>query len=154
MTLLGHVDGASAATGVSYLELAEFIMRHGSAPEADLVELWRRIVFNICVSNTDDHLRNHGFMLAARDGWTLAPAYDMNPNPQGGGLTLNITENDNRLDLSLVLEVAESFHLDLPRAKDVMSAVRLAVRQWRHVATRQGLSKAEQEKMSLSFQCA
>ena len=131
--------------------MAEFIMRHGSAPESDLAELWRRIVFNICVSNTDDHLRNHGFMLAVKDGWTLSPAYDMNPNPQGDGLTLNTTENDNRLDLDLTLEVAASFHLDVSRAEEMMGAVRRAVKQWRHVATRQKLSKAEQEKMSLAF---
>jgi serine/threonine-protein kinase HipA len=154
MTLLGYSDGASAATGVSYLELAEFIMRHGAAPEADLAELWRRIVFNICVSNTDDHLRNHGFMLATQEGWTLSPAYDMNPNPQGDGLTLNITENDNRLELELALEVAESFHLKLLNAKEMMGMIRHAVKQWRQVATRQKISKAEQEKMVLSFQRA
>ncbi len=154
MTLLGYSDGASAATGVSYLEVAEFIMRHGAAPEADLAELWRRIVFNICVSNTDDHLRNHGFMLAAQEGWTLSPAYDMNPNPQGDGLTLNITENDNRLELELAMEVAESFHLKLLDAKEMMGMIRHAVKQWRQVATRQKISKAEQEKMVLSFQRA
>ena len=154
MTLLGYADGASAATGVSYLELAEFVMRNGSAPKADLAELWRRIVFNICVSNTDDHLRNHGFLLAAKDGWTLSPAYDMNPNPQGNGLTLNISENDNQLELDLALEVAASFHLKASPAKEMMSTVRRAVKQWRQVATRQKLSKAEQEKMSLSFQRA
>jgi serine/threonine-protein kinase HipA len=154
MTLLGYADGANAAAGVSYLELAEFIMRHGATPETDLAELWRRIVFNICVSNTDDHLRNHGFMLATKNGWTLSPAYDMNPNPQGVGLTLNITENDNRLDLNLALEVAESFHLDVARAKEMMGTVRHVVKQWRNVATRQKLSKAEQEKMALSFQRA
>lgn len=154
MTLLGYTDGANAVTGVSYLELAEFVMRNGAAPEADLAELWRRIVFNICVSNTDDHLRNHGFLLASRNGWMLSPAYDMNPNPLGEGLTLNITENDNRLDLDLALEVAESFHLKGLRAKDIMEGVRLAVKQWRQVAGHQKISKAEQEKMSLAFHCA
>lgn len=152
MTLLGYSDGASAATGVSYLEVAEFIMRHGATPEDDLAELWRRIVFNICVSNTDDHLRNHGFILAAKEGWRLSPAYDMNPNPQGDGLTLNITENDNRLDLELALEVAVSFHLALSHAKEMIVGVRHAVKQWRQVATRQKISKAEQEKMALAFQ--
>jgi len=151
MTLLGYADGVGAATGVSYLELAEFIMQHGAVPEADLAELWRRIVFNICVSNTDDHLRNHGFILASKEGWTLSPAYDMNPNPQGNGLTLNITENDNRLDLELALEVAESFHLDVVRAKELMGEVRHAVKQWRKVASRIHLSKTEQEQMSLAF---
>jgi len=154
MTLLGYTDGANAATGVSYLEVAEFIMRHGAAPEADLAELWRRLVFNICVSNTDDHLRNHGFILAAKEGWTLSPAYDMNPNPQGDGLTLNITENDNQLDLDVALAVAESFHLDLSHAKKMTGVVRHAVKQWRQVATRQKISKAEQEKMALAFQRA
>jgi serine/threonine-protein kinase HipA len=154
MTLLGYTDGAGASIGVSYLELAEFIMRHGAAPEADLTELWRRIVFNICVSNTDDHLRNHGFILAAREGWTLSPAYDMNPNPQGTGLTLNITENDNRLELDLALEVAASFHLPISRAKALMQDVRHAVKQWRSVANQHQLSKTEQEQMSLAFERA
>jgi len=151
MTLLGYADGASATTGVSYLDLAEFIMQSGSDPEADLAELWRRIVFNISVCNTDDHLRNHGFLLAAKDGWTLSPAYDMNPNPQGTGLTLNITENDNRLDMELALEVAPLFHISLSSAKTIMSKIRDAVKQWNKVATKHGLSKAEQEKMSQAF---
>jgi serine/threonine-protein kinase HipA len=154
MTLLGYADGASAVSGVSYLEIADFIMRQGAAPQTDLSELWRRIVFNICVSNTDDHLRNHGFILAAKEGWRLSPAYDMNPNPQGDGLTLNISENDNRLDLELALEVAESFHLDLLHAKEMMGMIRHAVKQWRLVATRQKIPKAEQEKMALAFQRA
>jgi serine/threonine-protein kinase HipA len=154
MTLLGYTDGANALTGISYLELAEFIMRNGADPEADLAELWRRIVFNICVSNTDDHLRNHGFMLAVKDGWTLAPVYDVNPDPQGDGLTLNISENDNRLDLDLALEVAESFHLKDHQAKEMLDGVRHAVKQWRHVACRHKISKTEQEKMSLAFQQA
>jgi len=154
MTLLGYADGASAASGVSYLEIAEFIMRHGATPQADLAELWRRIVFNICVSNTDDHLRNHGFILATKEGWRLSPAYDMNPNPQGDGLTLNITENDNRLDLGLALEVAESFHLELSHAQELLEVVCHAVKQWRQVATRQKISKMEQEKMALAFQQA
>lgn len=152
MTLLGYADGADGTAGVSYLELAEFIMRSGAAPERDLAELWRRIVFNICVGNTDDHLRNHGFLLAAKDGWTLSPAYDMNPNPLGDGLTLNITENDNRLDLDLAMEVAESFHLNLPLAKEIRDVTCRAVRQWRQTASRHKLSKAEQAKMERAFE--
>ena len=154
MTLLGYADGANAVTGGSYLELAEFVMRNGSDPEADLAELWRRIVFNICVSNTDDHLRNHGFVLSPANGWALSPAYDMNPNPQGNGLTLNISENDNRLDLDLALEVTPSFHLKVSHAKEMLEGIRLVVKQWRKEASRQNISKAEQEKMSLSFQRA
>jgi serine/threonine-protein kinase HipA len=148
---LGYADGADAAVGVSYLELAEFIMRNGAAVAEDLAELWRRIVFNICVSNTDDHLRNHGFLLVPNEGWRLAPAYDMNPNPQGAGLTLNIVGNDNRLDLTLALEAADSFRLTLPDAKAQMAAIRAAVGQWQQVATRKRLPKTAQSDMAPAF---
>ncbi len=154
MTLLGYTDGANAASGVSYLELAEFLMRNGSAPDADLAELWQRIVFNICVSNTDDHLRNHGFILSAKEGWTLSPAYDMNPDPAGTGLTLNITKNDNRLDLDLAMEVAFFFHLKIPDARKMMHFIRQAVKQWPEVATRHQMTRIEQETMSQAFQQA
>jgi serine/threonine-protein kinase HipA len=154
MTLLGYADGVDAAAGVSYLELAEFVMRNGVAVTEDLAELWRRIVFNICVSNIDDHLRNHGFLLAPNEGWRLAPAYDMNPNPQGEGLTLNIAGNDNRLDLALAMEVTDSFRLTLSDAKGQMAAIRAAVGRWRQVATRKRLSKAEQDEMAPAFQRA
>ncbi|MBM4163745.1 MAG: type II toxin-antitoxin system HipA family toxin [Lentisphaerae bacterium] len=154
MTLLGYADGTDAASGVSYLELAEFIMRNGVAVAEDLAELWRRIVFNICVSNTDDHLRNHGFLLAPNEGWTLAPAYDMNPNPQGSGLTLNIAGNDNRLDLALAMEVTDSFRLPLSDAQAQMAAIRVAVGRWRQVAAHKRISKAEQDEMAPAFQRA
>ncbi|HTF04982.1 MAG TPA: HipA domain-containing protein, partial [Bacteroidia bacterium] len=100
MTMLGYVDGAGENTGVSYLELADFLMRNGADVNADLEELWRRIVFNITVKNTDDHLRNHGFLLTER-GWKLSPAYDMNPNEFGTGLSLNVSEKENSLDMEL-----------------------------------------------------
>jgi len=154
MTLLGYADGTDAAAGVSYLELAEFIMRNGVAVAEDLAELWRRIVFNICVSNTDDHLRNHGFLLAPNEGWTLAPAYDMNPNPQGSGLTLNIAGNDNRLDLALAMEVTDLFRLTLSDAQAQMAVIRAAVGRWRQVAARKRISKPEQDEMAPAFQRA
>src|SRR6478735_4810114 len=99
MTLLGHIDGEDAA-GAGYLEVVEFISRYGAAVEKDLEELWRRIVFSICIKNTDDHLRNHGFLLTAK-GWVLSPAYDLNPNEYGTGLSLNISETDNALSIDL-----------------------------------------------------
>lgn len=110
MTLLGYNDGADFHTGVSYLELAEFIVQNGGSVAADLKELWKRIVFNICIKNTDDHLRNHGFLLTER-GWTLSPVYDVNPFPDGTGLTLNISEDDNSLDLELALSVSPHFRI-------------------------------------------
>lgn len=120
MTMTGHVDGEDASTGVSYLELAEVLIRHGSQTNGDLRELWSRIVFNILVSNSDDHLRNHGFILVPGSGWRLSEAYDMNPVPDADGLKLNITEADNALDLELAREVAGYFRLSQEDRKSVV----------------------------------
>ena len=108
MTMLGYADGQDHNDGISYLELAEFIAENGANVNEDLEELWRRIVFSICVTNTDDHLRNHGFILTD-GGWILSPAYDINPVETGTGLTLNISDNDNSLDLELAMEVHAFF---------------------------------------------
>ena len=153
MTLLGYQDGTDHQDGASYLELAAFLMRHGAQVEEDLTELWRRIVFNICVANTDDHLRNHGFLLTAH-GWRLSPAYDLNPVPYGRGLTLNISETENALDLQLALEVAPFFRLALPQAELIMAEVVAAVRSWRAVAVRYQISREEQELMANAFRAA
>lgn len=150
MTLLERADGQDAGDGVSYLELADLLMRCGGNTAADLEQLWRRIVFSICVSNTDDHLRNHGFMLTPR-GWALAPAYDLNPNPHGAGLMLNISETDNAQDLGLALSVASSFRVEKTRAEELVTEVTDAVRGWRSVATSHGLPRAAQERMRPAF---
>jgi serine/threonine protein kinase HipA of HipAB toxin-antitoxin module len=97
--------------GASYLELAEFIMQNGAQSIQDLEQLWRRIVFYICISNTDDHLRHHGFLLQPGKAWILLPAYNINPNPMGHGLTLNISDADNAQDLELAKEVAQFFRI-------------------------------------------
>lgn len=128
MTLLGHTDGEDAAA--SYLELMKFISRHGAAVEHDLEELWRRIVFSISVKNTDDHLRNHGFLLTDK-GWLLSPAYDINPNEYGKGLSLNITDADNSLDLNLAMEVAGYFRLTDHKAGKIIKEVSAAVKAWK-----------------------
>lgn len=154
MTMTGHADGDDASTGVSYLELAEVLMRHGAQTNADLRELWSRIVFNILVSNTDDHLRNHGFILVPGRGWKLAEAYDMNPVPAADGLKLNITEADNALDLELAREVAGYFRLTLATADEIIQTFRDTVRQWRVIATSLGLSAREQERMAGAFRVA
>lgn len=149
MTLLGHIDGEDAANA-SYLELMEFISRHGAAVEKDLEELWRRIVFSICIKNTDDHLRNHGFLLTDK-GWLLSPAYDINPNEYGKGLNLNITETDNSLDLNLAMEVADYFRLSHDRASQIIQEVSAVVKDWKKVAATYKISNAEQERMSVAF---
>lgn len=149
MTLLGHIDGENAS-GASYLELMEFISRHGAAVEKDLEELWRRIVFSICVKNTDDHLRNHGFLLTEK-GWLLSPAYDINPNEYGKGLSLNITNADNSLDLDLAMEVADYFRLSDDKASQIIQEISNVVKDWRKVAVNYKISNAEQERISAAF---
>jgi serine/threonine-protein kinase HipA len=134
-----------------YLEIVEFLIRHGAKVNTELEELWRRIIFSICVKNTDDHLRNHGFLLN-ENGWRLSPAYDINPNEFGTGLSLNISEMDNSLDLELALSVAEYFRV--PRAKAIknIELVKSAVAEWRSIAKDVGLSKSEQDRMARAFE--
>lgn len=151
MTMLGYTDGAGHDTGVSYLELAEFLIKYGAETNADLEELWRRIVFNICIKNTDDHLRNHGFLLTQK-GWKLSPAYDINPNEFGTGLHLNISETDNSLDLDLALSVAEYFRIKNTSSKKIIKQVKKAVSQWREVANKTGISRSEQDFMKKAFE--
>jgi serine/threonine-protein kinase HipA len=150
MTLLGYNDGADAMAGVSYLHIAEFIMRHGATPDADLEELWRRIVFNICVSNSDDHLRNHGFLLTPK-GWVLSPAFDINPIPSSTGLSLNISEYSNALDLDLARAVAEKFRVNDKKRELIIDKITKAVGRWREVAMRLGISRSEMERMRNAF---
>lgn len=150
MTLLGHRDGADATAGVSYLHLAEFIMRNGAMPDTDLEELWRRIVFNICISNSDDHLRNHGFLLT-RKGWILSPAYDINPIPNSTGLSLNVSEYSNELNLDLALEVAEKFRLDKQKRESIVDRVRKVTSRWQESAMKIGISRNEMQRMENVF---
>jgi len=116
----------------------------------DLEELWRRIIFNICVSNTDDHLRNHGFILTPK-GWVLSPAFDVNPVETGNGLSLNISESDNALNLDLALEVHEYFRLSREKADRIILDITESVKKWRIFATVYGIPKAEQELKAMAF---
>ncbi len=150
LTLLGYTDGTSYADGASYLEIAEFIIQNGARVNENLKELWKRIVFYICVSNTDDHLRNHGFILTD-EGWVLSPAYDINPVESGSGLSLNISEDDNSLDLELAREVAVYFRIAAKEADNLIAAITSVVGRWRPIATSCGISKQEQERMATAF---
>lgn len=151
MTLTGHEDGADATTGASYLEIAEIIMSQGAAPREDLIELWSRIVFNVMVSNTDDHLRNHGFLLTPNAGWRLSEAYDMNPVPGSSGLCLNIDESDNALDLDLVRSVAPFFRIKGTQATSIVERIADVVREWRDIAQSLGVRRSEQDEMADAF---
>jgi len=153
MTMLGYKDGQDHVDGASYLELVEFIQRNGANVDHDLEQLWRRIIFSICVTNTDDHLRNHGFLLT-NDGWVLSPAYDINPIETGVGLKLNISDEDNSLDLNLAMDVSDFFRLTEKRANEIIDEVLNAVGNWQDIATKYGMSRVEQELKSLAFRTA
>jgi serine/threonine-protein kinase HipA len=154
MTLTGNVDGNDASTGVSYLDIAEVLIDYGANTTKDLRELWRRIVFNLCVSNTDDHLRNHGFLLEPGKGWCLSPAYDMNPAPDATGLKLNITQHDNALNLDLAREVADVFRYGATEAEQEIDHIRQVIRQWPTLAGKLGIPAKEQARFSGCFALA
>jgi serine/threonine-protein kinase HipA len=153
MTLLDRSDGDDASTGASYLELAEFLMKQGAHADRDLEQLWRRIVFSICVSNADDHLRNHGFLLET-EGWALSPAYDMNPDPDADGLKLNISDVENAQDLDLALEVADYFRVNAKRARAIVAEVVAVVKDWRSLAASFRISADEIELIEPAFRIA
>lgn len=150
MTLLGMKDGDGADTGVSYLDLANFIIKYGCDVNRNLEQLWRRIVFYICVSNTDDHLRNHGFILT-ESGWILSPAYDINPTSKGWGLALNISKSDNSLDLELAKSVAIFFRVPPDKQITIINDVISAVKKWSAFAQHLGIPAPEIQTMKNAF---
>ena len=151
MSMLGSKDLETR----SYLEIVDALRQHGAAPKADMEALWRRLVFNILISNTDDHLRNHGFLYAGQEGWRLSPAYDLNPVPtdiKPRILATAINEDDNTASLTLALEVAEYFDLDEGKAREIAKQVGKAVSKWRDEAARHGLTKNEIDRMASAFE--
>lgn len=154
MTLTGHVDGDDASTGVSYLELVRVLIRDGAQTDVDLRELWSRIVFNLLVSNADDHLRNHGFLMVPGVGWRLSEAFDMNPSANAYGLKLNITETDNALDVELARSVASYFRLSKTAADDTIVRMKAIVRQWRTLAAAATIPAHERDRMASAFRLA
>lgn len=151
MTLLDKTDGADASDGTSYLDIASFIKSSGARPREDLAELWKRIVFNMAVTNTDDHLRNHAFLFT-EDGWILSPLYDVNPVPYGDGLSLNVDEEDNSISLKLVVTVAPRFGIDEKKASAYAEQLLRTVRDnWISLAERYGLSRGQIEEMRPAF---
>lgn len=150
MTLLGLQDGVDYLDGISYLDLAGFIIQHSTSVKEDLEQLWRRILFNVLVSNTDDHLRNHGFILT-NQGWRLSPAYDMNPNEIGNGLTLNISENSNELDISVVMYTASYYQVKVDKANRILKEMQKEIANWRAIAKKFGISNSEIELTKRAF---
>lgn len=151
MTLLGKTDGASAADGTSYLDIAAFIKSYGAQPKKDLTELWKRIVFNMAVTNTDDHLRNHAFILS-QNGWILSPFYDVNPVPYGDELSLNVDEEDNSICIDLAVQTAVRFGINEDDAKKYAEDIRKTVREnWEKTASDYGLTRRQIEEMRPAF---
>lgn len=152
MTLLQYKDGDNHQAGVSYLELADFISSNGAPSKVnrDLEELWKRIVFSIAVSNSDDHLRNHGFLLS-EEGWELSPAYDINPNEMADGLSLNISWDSNAQDFDLAKSIAQDFRVLPAKADEIVDKVKAEVCTWGKVAEGYGISRSERQRMEKAF---
>jgi serine/threonine-protein kinase HipA len=151
MSMLSAKDNESH----SYLEIVDALRQHGAAPKADIEALWRRIVFNILISNTDDHLRNHGFLYQGSDGWLLSPAYDLNPVPtdiKPRILTTAINEEDGTASLALAMSVAKYFELDAAKAREIAKQVGKAVSTWRNKAAHHGVGKNEIDRMASAFE--
>src|SRR5712692_1881817 len=139
----------------SYLEFVDVLRQHGAAPKDDMHDLWRRIVFSILISNTDDHLRNHGFLWAGPAGWRLSPAYDLNPVPvdiKPRVLTTAIDLDDGTASLKLAIEVAAYFELAPDEARQIAAEVGQAVAKWRKVAAKLGLTPGEIDRMASAFE--
>ncbi len=146
MTLLGLSDGDNATTGHGYLDIVDFIIQNCTDVERNLQELYRRVAFNICIGNTDDHFRNHGFLLTAK-GWTLSPAYDMNPT-LNEYQSLLISSTSNKADLSILLDACDDYMLNRKTAEKIVSEVLETVKGWHELATRLGISKREMDMFS------
>jgi serine/threonine-protein kinase HipA len=151
MSMLGARDNETR----SYLEIVDALRQHGAAPKEDMEALWRRVVFNILISNTDDHMRNHGFLYEGQRGWRLSPAYDLNPMPvdiRPRVLSTAINEDDASASLPLAMEVVEYFGLNATRAKAVAKEVGKSVSTWRNEALRHGIKKTEIDRMASAFE--
>ncbi|MCW3085829.1 MAG: putative DNA-binding transcriptional regulator [Bacteroidetes bacterium] len=150
MTMTGNNEDTIKENPAGYLDIAEFIQFNALDNTKELHQLWRRIVFNIAVSNTDDHLRNHGFLLH-ENGWKLSPAYDINPSTDKDGLALNIDTNDNSLDFDLAKSVGEYFQLNNIQMNQILKEVKTAVKNWKKEAEKIGIARSEQEMMAAAF---
>ncbi|MCQ4034837.1 type II toxin-antitoxin system HipA family toxin [Kaistella montana] len=150
MTMTGNNEETIKNQPASYLDLVAFIQDYGTNVNENLEQLWRRIIFNIAISNTDDHLRNHGFILS-KEGWLLSPAYDLNPSIDKNGLALNIDMDNNALDFDLAKSVGTYFRLPEKQMDNIIKEVFSAVKNWKGIAEQIGISRAEQELMTKAF---
>jgi len=150
MTMTGNNEDTVRDTPASYLDMAEFISNYGANVDENLHQLWRRIVFNIAISNTDDHLRNHGFILTD-EGWVLSPAFDLNPSTDKYGLALNIDMESNALDFDLARSVGLFFRLNKKQMNVIIDDVLQSVHKWQNIADTIGIPRTEQKLMESVF---
>jgi serine/threonine-protein kinase HipA len=150
MTMTGNNEEKLKDSSASYLDIAEFIQFNGIQNKKDLSQMWRRIIFNVAISNTDDHLRNHGFILSPK-GWILSPAFDINPSIEKNGLAMNIDTDNNALDFELAKSVGEFFQLNEPTMDSIIEEIKYAVNDWKIVAHEIGIPRSEQEMMAPAF---
>jgi len=150
MTMTGKNEELIRDETPSYLDIVEFIQFSGTQIEEDLHQLWRRVVFNILISNTDDHLRNHGFILRDK-GWRLSPAFDINPSIDKEGLALNIDTDNNDLDIDLARSVYTYFRLGKKEMDTIIDEVKSVISGWKKVATEIGIPRSEQTLMAAAF---
>lgn len=150
MTMTGYNEEILKNKEPSYLDIVDVIQKYGTNVQANLHKLWRRIVFNIAISNTDDHLRNHGFILKEK-GWELSPAYDLNPSINKEGLSLNIDNDDNVLDFEIALNVGEYFSLSETEMQTILNEVISSIKKWKSVARRIGIKNSEIDLMARAF---
>lgn len=143
MTLLGLTDGSNAQTGNGYLDIVDFILQSCCDVENNLRQLYRRVAFNIAIGNTDDHFRNHGFLLTSK-GWTLSPAYDLNPT-SNGYQSLLINSSTNKSDLNILLGSSEEYMIGKDEATKIIGEVTNAIKGWRRMAASLGIAKREIE---------
>jgi serine/threonine-protein kinase HipA len=151
MSMLGAIDREQR----SYMEIADAIRRYGASASNDLKQLWRRIVFSVLISNTDDHLRNHGFLYQGNKGWTLSPAYDLNPVPVDAKPRILCTAIDiehRSASLDLALRVADYFDLKPDQAKSIAAEIGIAVSGWRREAKKAGITDSEMNRMASAFE--
>lgn len=151
MTMLGKKDGANMTDGSSYLEIVSFLKANGVSPQKDLEELWKRIVFSMAVSNTDDHFRNHGFILS-EGGWRLSPLYDVNPDIYGEYLSLNVDSDNADIDFELAVEAAKYYGIEKKEAVRQVDLVKGIVRNnWQVLAKKYGICRGEIDRMKVAF---
>jgi serine/threonine-protein kinase HipA len=152
MTLLGLTDGCDAKSGNGYLDIVDFILQNCCDVEDNLRQLYRRVAFNIAIGNSDDHFRNHGFLLTPR-GWTLSPAYDLNPTLNDYQALL-INSTTNHADLNILLDSSEEYMIGKEDAKRIIDDVKTGVKQWKSIAIRLGIAKREIDMFEQVFQSA